>query len=106
MRQASQHDEVVIRRYREERWPEIKKDDSCKAYSGIRRRIQFLPTACGVADLGSGGPDIHRAGASDAEPSVGHQRYDGIWKPLLTHPPKGAAFQEHGTGSASNTGAC
>ncbi len=54
---AVQRDEEAIQRWKEERWPQVKKSYRGAADYGIRRLVRILPAAPGVADLRPSGPD-------------------------------------------------
>jgi transposase len=54
---ASQRDEAAIRRWWEERWPQIKKGDRGGADAGFCRPVRFLSIAWKGKNLCSSGPD-------------------------------------------------
>ena len=57
IRRATQRDELAIQRWKEERWPEVKKNHRGKTHPGVCGRVWFLPVACSPAHLCSGSQD-------------------------------------------------
>ena len=75
VRRAVQRDEEAIQRWKEERWPQVKKSYRGAADPGVRRPVWVLPAANGVVHLRPGGPDPGGQGVPEPRPSFGDERH-------------------------------
>ena len=72
---ASQRDEKVIRQWREERWPQIKKGHRGEADSGFCRPVRFLSIAWPGKNLCSSRADLADSGSPEPRPPFCHGWY-------------------------------
>jgi transposase len=75
LRRATQRDESAIQRWKEERWPVLKKGDSRAADHRVGGRIGVLSLACGGEHLGSCRKDPYPAAQAFSGAFLGHQRH-------------------------------
>src|SRR5918996_1005658 len=90
LKRASQRDEDAIQRWKEERWPALKKGQGRRPNHRLRRRDRLLPVAPGGKDLYPQGPNPASPGPSQPGSSVGDQRHHRPW--LAAHQGTGPAL--------------
>jgi transposase len=75
VQRATQRDEKVIRQWREERWPQIKKGDRGGADAGSCRPVRFLSVAWNGKNLCPSGPDSCYSCSFEPRPSFCYGRH-------------------------------
>src|SRR5919106_3442436 len=90
LKRASQRDEDAIQRWKEERWPALKKGQGRRPNHRLRRRDRLLPVAPGGKDLCPQGPNPASPGPSQPGSSVADQRHHRPW--LAAHQGTGPAL--------------
>src|SRR5919107_3658289 len=93
-RRAEQRDEEAIERWKEQRWPSLKKGARGRQDHSVRRSVRLLPVAYGGSHLRSGGKDARPQGAPHARSPLRHERHRPRWQTL--HDGAGACLQGRG----------
>ena len=74
-RRANQRDEEAIERWKEQRWPQLKKGAKGGKDHSVLRPVGLLPVAYGGSHLRPGGKDAHSQGESHARSPLDDERY-------------------------------
>src|SRR5215218_2222855 len=99
VRRANQRDEEAIERWKEERWPHLKKALERGQDHSVCRSVRLLPVAYGSAHLRPSGKDAHSQGESQPRSSFGDERHHPRRQAL--HVRAGASLQGRGRGALS-----